>query len=204
LTVVCDWVDNDGQVLLEEETTFIFWGEGDLRGIDRKTKLTAKTDVSFKDNKEGCIAIRVTTPLQLPSSRKKKTFTDAHGVVTEVLGSKEANGKYLSSEGREDDDVWGTRAKWVKLYGSFGEENADIVIIDHPKNPGYPTHWHARNYGLFAANTLGQKIFSKGALELDYKLIKGETANFNYRILINCGDTLSAQQIEAKYMEFAK
>ena len=73
LVVACDWVDNEGKVLLKEETTFTFKGEGDLRIIDRDSKLTAKTDVSFKDNKEGCIAIRVTTPLQLPSSNKKKT-----------------------------------------------------------------------------------------------------------------------------------
>lgn len=204
LTVVCDWVDNDGLVLLEEETTFTFRGEGELRIIDRETTLTAKTDVAFKDNKEGCVAIRVTTPLQLPSSRKKKTFTDAHGVVTEVMGSKEANGDYLSSEGKKGDAVWGTRAKWVKLFGSFGEENVDLVIIDHPKNPGYPTHWHARNYGLFAANTLGQKVFSKGKLELNYKLDQGEKANFNYRVLINCGKTLSAQQIEQQFKDFAK
>ena len=106
--------------------------------------------------------------------------------------------------GKEGDDVWGTRAKWVKLYGTFGDENADIVIIDHPENPGYPTHWHARNYGLFAGNTLGQKIFSEGKLELNYKLAKGESGQFNYRILINCGPTLSAEQIEAKFQEFSK
>jgi len=203
LVVVCDWVDNDGKVLLVEETTFTFRGEGDLRIIDREAKLTAKTDVSFDDNKEGCIAVRVTTPLQLPSSRKKQTFTDEHGVKTEVLGSEGANGKYLSSEGKTDNAVWGTRARWVKLFGEFDGENADIVIIDHPKNPGYPMHWHARDYGLFAGNTLGQKVFSKGKLELNYKLAKGQTTHFNYRILVSNGRTLSNNQIEAKFSEFA-
>lgn len=191
LVVVCDWVNNDGKVLLVEETTFTFKGEGDLRIIDRECKLTAKTDVDFRDNKEGCIAVRVTTNLQLPSSVKKKKFTDAHG-------------NYLSSEGKEGDAVWGSRAKWVKLYGKFEDENADIVIIDHPKNPGYPTHWHARNYGLFAGNTLGQRVFSKGKLELNYKLAQGQSAHFNYRILVNCGPTLTPQQIEAKFKDFAK
>ena len=204
LVVACDWVDNDGNVLLVEETAFTFRGEGDLRIIDRRTKLTAKTDVEFKDNKEGCIAVRVTTALQLPSSVKKKSFKDAQGVVTEVAGAQGAHGNYLSSEGKEGDDVWGTRAKWVKLYGTFGDESVDSVIIDHPENPGYPTHWHARNYGLFAGNTLGPKIFSEGKLELNYKLAKGESGQFNYRILINCGPTLSAEQIEAKFQEFSK
>ncbi len=203
LVVACDWVDNDGKVLLKEETTFTFQGQGDLRIIDRDTKLTAKTDISFKDNKEGCIAIRVTTPLQLPSSRKEKTFTDEHGVKTKVLGSKGANGDYLSSEGKTGNDVWGSRARWVKLNGKFGDENADIVIIDHPKNPGYPMHWHARDYGLFAGNTLGQKVFSKGKLELNYKLAQGQSTHFNYRIVISNGPTLSAEQIEDQFTDFS-
>jgi len=204
LAVLCEWVDNGGQVLLEEETTFTFRSKGDLRIIDREAKLTAKADVSFKDNKEGCIAIRVTTALQLPSSNKKKKYRDAHGVVTEVDSAEGANGDYLSSEGKTGDAVWGSRAKWVKLFGKFEDENADIVIIDHPKNPGYPTHWHARNYGLFAGNTLGQKVFSKGKLELNYELAQGQSTNFNYRILINCGPTLTEKQIEAQFKDFAK
>ena len=203
LVVACDWVNNDGEVLLKEETTFTFKGEGDLRIIDRDTKLTAKTDVSFKDNKEGCIAVRVTTPLQLPSSRKEKTFTDEHGVKTKVLGSEGANGDYLSSEGKTGNDVWGTRARWVKLNGEFDGENADIVIIDHPKNPGYPMHWHARDYGLFAGNTLGQKVFSKGKLELNYKLAQGQSTHFNYRIVISNGPTLSTEQIEDQFADFS-
>jgi hypothetical protein len=202
LVVLCDWIDNDGKVLLVEETTFIFAGEGDLRIIDRDSKLTAKTDVTFKDNKEGCIAIRVTTPLQLASSIKKSTFTDEHGVKTEVVGSEGANGHYLSSEGITDDAVWGTRARWIKLNGTFKDENADIVIIDHPKNPGYPMHWHARNYGLFAGNTLGQKVFSNGKLELNFKLDEGQSTHFNYRILINNGPTLSVKQIEDQFKDF--
>jgi hypothetical protein len=203
LGVTCDWVDHEGKVLLVEDTTFTFRGEGNLRIIDRATRLTAKADVEFQDNKEGCMAIRVTTPLQLPSSVKKSTFTDAHGVTTEVAGGEGANGNYLSSEGKEGDGVWGTRARWMKLYGRFGDENVDVVMIDHPKNPGYPTHWHARNYGLFAANTLGQKALSDGKLELNYRLAKGESGHFNYRILIGCGPTLSVDKIEAAFKEFA-
>ncbi len=203
LVVACDWVDNDGTVLLKEETTFTFKGEGDLRIIDRDSKLTAKTDVSFKDNKEGCIAIRVTTPLQLPSSNKKKTFTDEHGVKTVVEASKGANGDYLSSEGKTGNNVWGSRARWVKLNGKFDGDNADIVIIDHPKNPGYPMHWHARDYGLFSGNTLGQKVFSKGKLELNYKLAQNESTHFNYRIVISNGPTLSTEQIEDQFTDFS-
>jgi hypothetical protein len=205
LGVVCDWVDSNDNTLLVEETTFTFAGLGNLRIIDRQTQLTARTDVLFGDSKEGCMAIRVTTPLQLPSSAKDSQFADARGTVTRVTGSQGANGNYLSSEGKEGDAVWGTRARWVKLYGHFGAEPAEIVMIDHPRNPGYPTHWHARNYGLFAANTLGQKALSEGKLEeLNVRLAKDESTYFRYRILVNCGPALSVDQIEARFAEFSK
>ena len=66
----------------------------------------------------------------------------------------------------------------------MGEDSVSISIIDHPQNPGYPTYWHARGYGLFAANPLGQKIFSNGREQMNLHLKKGQTARFRYRILI--------------------
>jgi hypothetical protein len=47
-----------------------------------------------------------------------------------------------------------------------------VILIDHPQNPGYPTYWHARGYGLFAANTLGQAALSNGKDELNFQLKK--------------------------------
>jgi hypothetical protein len=67
---------------------------------------------------------------------------------------------------------------------------------------GYPTHWHARGYGLFAANTLGQKVFSKGKLELNFSLTKGESVTFKYRLVV-AGEDLSDDQINPLADEFA-
>jgi hypothetical protein len=50
----------------------------------------------------------------------------------------------------------------MKLNGSVGDEKISVVICDHPENPNYPTYWHARGYGLFSANPLGVKDFTKG------------------------------------------
>ncbi|MCF6357369.1 MAG: PmoA family protein, partial [Draconibacterium sp.] len=77
--------------------------------------------------------------------------------------------------------------KWMELYGVVNGEKVSIVIFDHPGNVGYPTYWHARGYGLFAANTLGQKIFSKGEKELNFSIGKGETATFRYRLAVFSG-----------------
>jgi hypothetical protein len=57
-------------------------------------------------------------------------------------------------------------------------------MLDHPKNPGYPTYWHVRGYGLFAANTLGQEVFSEGKQTLNFALEPKQSARFKYRVLI--------------------
>jgi hypothetical protein len=59
-----------------------------------------------------------------------------------------------------------------------------IAIFDHPGNPNYPTYWHARGYGLFAANPMGQHIFDPKAPALNYTIEKNQKATFTYRILL--------------------
>lgn len=73
------------------------------------------------------------------------------------------------------------------LYGKKGPDTLSILMIDHPQNPGYPTYWHARGYGLFAANPLGQKIFSKDKEILNFRLEKGKSVTFRYRVVIASG-----------------
>ena len=72
----------------------------------------------------------------------------------------------MNSEGLQGNDVWGKRAAWTTLAGRIEGDPTSISILDHPKNIGYPTFWMARGYGLFAANPLGQKVYSDGQLEL--------------------------------------
>lgn len=79
-----------------------------------------------------------------------------------------------------------------------------IAIIDHPKNINYPTYWHARGYGLFAANPLGAKVFSNGKQTLNYKLTKGQSVTFRYRIVVAGGkERLSNDALDKLADEFA-
>ena len=186
LTTTASWKDSSGKKLLDEVTENTFRTEGTTRIIDRETVLTASNGkVTFNDNKEGVFAIRVARELELPGKGKTE-LTDSHGKVTVVEASSDPSvtGNYLSSEGIEGAKVWGTRGTWMKLYGTVNGEKVAIVIFDHPKNPGFPTYWHARDYGLFAANTLGQKALSNGKDELKFKLENGESVTFRYRLAI--------------------
>lgn len=205
LEVTMDWQKPDGTSLLKEETKYIFTQEGDERAIELITKLTAlDEDVSFMDNKEGLLGIRLARELEHPSDKPEK-FTDANGIATDVaqMNNEGVTGLYRSSEGIEGDSVWATRGKWVNLNGKIGDEPVSLVILDNPGNVGYPTYWHARGYGLFAANPLGQKEFSKGAEVLDFKLKAGESVVFKYKVLINSGSNLSDDQVNAAFDSFA-
>lgn len=190
LAIEASWNDNRGMKLLDEYTEFTFSVRGKTRIIDRTTRLKAvKGKVKITDNKEGMFAIRVTRELELPASGKVKVV-DSHGNITEIdaAGDKTATGNYFSSEGIEGGDVWGTRAKWMELSGAVNGEEVSVVIFDHPGNPGYPTYWHARGYGLFAANTLGQKVFSGGKEEMNLVIETDESVTFRYRLAVFSGD----------------
>jgi hypothetical protein len=206
LEVAADWVASDGRILVKETTRFIFSSVGEKRVIDRITTLTAHgQEVSFTDNKEGMLGIRVARELEHPST-KPEIFTDASGIATAVptLNNEGVTGMYRSSEGIEGDDVWGTRGKWVNLAGEIKGEKVSLAIIDHPENPGYPTYWHARGYGLFASNTLGQKALSGGKEELSFKLADGESVTFRYRIVVNSGESLTDEALNQEFDSFNK
>jgi hypothetical protein len=203
LEVEMEWVAPDGKVLLRENTTFVFHAGPNQRAIDRITRLTALDEtVSFRDNKEGVIGIRVARQLEQPSN-KPEIFTDASGKATAVpkLDNTGVTGNYRSSEGKTGDAVWGTRGKWTMLTGKIAEENITLAILDHPKNPGYPTYWHARGYGLFAANPLGQEALSNGKEKLNFTLPAKESVTFKHRILILSGDT-TPDNLESQYQRF--
>ncbi|WP_156305613.1 DUF6807 domain-containing protein [Sphingobacterium endophyticum] len=205
LQVTKNWQAPEGNTILKENTQYLFTEKGPLREIEINTKLTAmEQEVSFEDNKEGLIGIRLARELEHPSD-KPEIFTDAGGNPTQVaeMNNERVTGKYRSSEGIEGDNVWGTRGKWVNLMGRIENEPISLVILDNPKNVGYPTYWHARGYGLFAANPLGQKEFSKGRETLNFKLKAGQSVEFKYRILISSGETLSDQQINKEFESFS-
>jgi hypothetical protein len=204
LAVAADWVRPDGAVLLTERTEFRFAANDEDRIMDRTTTLTAaQGDVLFKDNKEGMVAIRVTRALEQPSS-KPEIFTDSSGYPTAipVRNNEGVSGRYFSSEGLEGDDVWGTRGRWVALAGRLKDEDVAVIMLDHPANPGYPTYWHARGYGLFAANPLGQAAMSNGKEVLNFCLKHNASVKFQYRFVIRSGPRPSNEEIGARYASF--
>ena len=204
LVTEADWVLSSGKTVLRERTRFTFAGDATTRTIDRTTTLTAAGEkVVFEDTKDGMLGMRVARQLEQPSTTPE-VFTDVAGRATAVpvLDNTGITGSYLTSEGKKGDAAWGTRGRWTTLSGKIGEDPITIGIIDHPKNPGYPTYWHARGYGLFAANPLGQKVFSNGKETLNLTLAPGASTTFRYRIIIVDGSA-GADRMEREFQAFS-
>ena len=200
------WVNDTGQELLTEKTEYHFIAMGETRIIDRITTLTSGDSVVlFKDIKEGLLAIRVARQLELPT---KEAVILIDSVGNELPDKDTLNtgvtGNYLSSEGITGDAVWGKRAKWMELNGVIGNEKISIVICDHPKNSGYPTYWHARGYGLFAANPLGWNDFTNGKESFNLSIPAKKSVTFRYRIVIHSGTHLTDSEVNALSDEFVK
>jgi len=198
-----DWVLHDGRVVLREHTLFVFRGGAGWRSVDRVTRLEALAErVALTDNKEGVIGLRVARWLELPS-KTPDVFTDASGRATtvKVLDNTGVSGDYLTSEGAKGEAVWGTRARWCALSGRTAAEPVTLVILDHPKNPGFPTYWHARGYGLFAANPLGQSALSGGKETLNFAIAPHQGVTFRHRLLI-LSEAAVADRVEEAYRAF--
>ena len=177
IKVLSEWRDEQENVLLEETTEYIIHATDDSRTIDHISTLKAIQNVTFTDNKEGMIAIRVDRSFEEPAEGSM-IFTDEHGNPTEVKTQADntgVNGVYYSSNGFTGGKVWSTCNDWVLLTGEKDGSIITFGFFDHPDNVGYPFHSHARGYGLFACNNLGSYSYNKQDDEIVHHLIKGET-----------------------------
>ncbi|HKI90502.1 MAG TPA: PmoA family protein [Draconibacterium sp.] len=201
LVTLADWVDHEGNVLLNEETTYLFSGEGNLRTIERVTKLTAAQKVTFNQCKEGIIGMRLDRAFEEPS-KKPERFLDANGNVTKVpvMNNEGVNGVYHNADGVTGTDVWGKRSPWVALRATKEGEVITIVLMDNKHNINYPAWSHARGYGLFAANNIGGQPFDKNADPVKVVLEPGQTITFKHEVVI--GGDLTDDQINAMAKKF--
>lgn len=205
LAVTADWVIPDGSTLLREQTRFLFSGGPGRRTIDRTTTWTAADrPVTFKDTKEGAFGIRVARALDHPS-KQAEVFVSAAGERETVprMDNTGVSGNYIASDGKTGEAVWGTRGPWMGLTGIVEKQPLTLAIFDHPSNHGHPTYWHARGYGLFAANPIGQQGYDPKQPPASLTLQPGQAVTFRHRIAVLDGK-LTKEQLQKEYDDFAK
>lgn len=186
LVILSNWVDNDKNFLLNEETTYIFGGlKNDIRTIERISELTAKQKITFTANKEGLLGLRLDRAFEEPA-KKPGTILDANGNVTEtpILNNEGVNGVYRNAEGLIGGDVWAKRSKWVALRADKEGETITIVILDNKNNPNYPAWSHARGYGLFAINNFAGQAVDENSESVKLELAPSETITLKHKIII--------------------
>jgi hypothetical protein len=178
-----DWLDKKGKKLAEDERTLTFSTDGDSRIIDFDIVVKASEGkLKFGDTKEGSFGIRVPNDFRLTANK---------------------GGRIVNSEGVEGKATWGKPAAWVDYEGAIDGETCGIAVLNHPSSYGYPTHWHVRDYGLFAANPFGLHDFNgrKGD-KGDVTLKPGETLKLRYRVIFHKGNEKDARIAES-FQEYA-
>jgi hypothetical protein len=183
------WLAPDGSVVCTDRRELAFAAEAADRVIDHTITITASHGpLVFGDTKEGTMAVRVRPELN----------------ATQAKGSPPATGRYTNADGDRDTAVWGKPSAWVDLAGILDGHPVGIACFDHPANIRHPTCWHARDYGLFAANPFGLHDFTsvpkgRGRLEVP----EGKTVTLRHRWLLHGGDA-EAARIAARYVAWAK
>ena len=142
-----------------------------VRVIDFDVTLKATNGpVVFGDTKEGSFGLRVASSMD---------------------ASRKTGGKLVNAEGLTDDALWGKSSAWVDDFGPVEGKIAGIAIFNHPESFRHPTSWHARPYGLFAANPFGWHDFGRKESSA-YTLKPDRAITLRYRVLLHDGDIASA------------
>lgn len=156
------WVSVDNEPMMDESRTFIIYNQSEkCRYIDMEVTFTSSyRDITFGATKEaGPLGIRVNEELRVDKGTGH--MVNSYGAV----GEKEC---------------WGRSAQWCDYSGTLKGIPYGIAVFDNEKNERYPTAWHIRDYGLFAANNL----FFKGGFDIP----KGESVTYKYRICFHEDD----------------
>ncbi len=136
---VADWVSPRG-VIATEIRTMRFSETPGRRRVDIDVELVPTADrLTMGDTKEGTIALRLAPTLRVEGPR--------------------AMGRLENADGLRDGECWGRRSRSVIAEGPVGGRLVRVVMTDDTPGTEAPTHWHARTYGLLAANPFGRRAF---------------------------------------------
>ena len=162
----------DGKRVCSDERTVTFHRTPGSRTIDFEFTIRASDGpLSFGDTKEGMFGIRVASSMDV---------------------TRKTGGRITNAEGLTDDAAWGKASPWVDYVGPVNQKTVGIAVLNHPGSFRYPTTWHVRTYGLFAANPFGWHDFG-GPVPGDYTIPDGGTMAFRYRVILHKGDTKTAR-----------
>jgi len=175
-----EWRTAEGASLLTERRVMTFYSDPQFRMIDFDATLSPDQPVTFGDTKDGMFAIRLAAPLEEDQPKD--------------IAEPKRTGKMMNAQNKTTEkNVWGKRSEWVDYCGQINGQTVGVAIFDNQANPRQPTYWHARGYGLLAANVFGVHDFEKNpSQDGSLSLRMGQPLRFRYRVVIHPGDTNQA------------
>ena len=166
-----DWFGPDGHRVCSDLRTVTFYHSLESRIIDFEFTIRASDGpLTFGETKEGMFGIRVASSMDV---------------------AKKTGGRITNAEGVIDDKAWGKTSPWVDYVGPVNQKTVGIAVLNHPGSFRYPTAWHVRPYGLFAANPFGGHDFG-GSAPGEYTVPSSQAMSFRYRVILHEGDTKAA------------
>lgn len=172
-----DWLDPQGKKVCEDERTLTFGADDNARWIDFDIAIQATAGpVVLGDTKEGTFAVRVADSMRVDAK---------------------TGGHIVNSRGQTDAAAWAKPAEWVDFHGPVDGQTLGIAILNHPASFRFPTYWHVRTYGLFAANPFGLHDFTNGAQKGACTIPEGKSLSLRYRVLLHRGDEKEGKVAEA-------
>jgi hypothetical protein len=174
------WKIPSGETLLLESRKMTFYSDPQLRTIDFDITLSPQQELKFGDTKEGMFAMRLAAPLEEAQPK-------------DIVEPKRT-GKMVNAQNKQGEkNVWGKRSEWLDYSGRIDGAVVGVAVFDHPSNPRYPTYWHARAYGLLAANIFGLHDFERDpSRDGSLSIRPGQPLRFRYRVIVHPGDVYAA------------
>jgi hypothetical protein len=178
-----DWMSPEGKRVCQDVRRLRFGANEEVRWIDFDAAIHASDGpVTFGDTKEGSFGVRVAGSMKVDLD----------------------HGEIINSKGQTNKDAWGKNACWVDYHGLVDGQLVGIAILNHPQSFRYPTYWHVRTYGLFAANPFGLHDFLHRAAPIgNFTLQPGESLSLFYRVILHKGDE-KAGNIAKAFVDYAK
>lgn len=173
------YLSEAGQPLGTEVCRVAAWSRpaGTLLLID--SELTpAGEELVFGDQEEMGLGVRLATPL----------------IVTK-------GGRIRSSEGKENEKgIRGTNAAWVDYSGVVDGRRVGVTLMPDPEN-FRPSWYHARDYGLLAANPFGRNALTGGEKSA-VVVKKGDMLRLRFGVLLHGSKDAAGVDVAAGYADY--
>ncbi len=145
-----------------------------------RSRFTSDREFVFGDQEEMGLGVRVNTPMTV-----------------------QKGGQILNSDGlKNEKEAWGKTSAWCDYSGVVDGVPAGVTLMPSPNN-FRPCWFHARDYGLLAANPFGRNAFTQQE-KSRVTVAPGTAFQLEFGVFIHDTTPLDRSALDAAYQEFLR